>query len=79
MKIIVPTTELRDIGKLDATLRLPMKLRLEHGMKTICAACGKPIKDHFFIGGFKSGHINIMLHETCLDADEPQPCNNDLT
>ncbi len=54
-----------EIGPLDHTVRLPMAARISHGMKTICDACGKPITDEYFIGGFKTGHANLKLHEAC--------------
>ena len=57
----------KDIGPLDATIRLPMASRLKYGVKTVCAVCGKPITDEFFLGGFKKRHRNLMLHEACAD------------
>ncbi len=54
-----------EIGPLDHKLRLPTASRLSVGMKTICDACGEHITDEFFIGGFKTGHANLKLHERC--------------
>jgi hypothetical protein len=73
VKILVQVPQMLDIGRLDATLRLPMALRKQHGMRTVCDACGKPIQEDYFIGGFKKGSRNLLLHEACLPADEPQP------
>jgi hypothetical protein len=73
MQVRKPTTRLTDIGRLDATLRLPTAGRIQKGMKTTCARCGKAITDPTFIAGFKAGHHNLMLHEACMPADEPQP------
>ena len=67
MKIIVPTTKLKDIGELDATRRLPMAGRLRRKMKTICKSCGKPVTDEYFIAGFKKGLPNMIFHESCID------------
>lgn len=55
-----------EIGELDATVRLPTKSRISVGMKTICDACGRPITDEYFIGGFKNGHPNMKFHESCM-------------
>ncbi len=55
-----------EIGEIDHKLRLPTEGRKRHGMKTICDACGKPIEDDFFTGGFKAGRSNMMFHETCV-------------
>lgn len=68
MKIRVPTTRLKDIGPLDTVVRLPTASRKRHGMKTICKRCGRPIEDDNFIGGFKAGQPNVMLHESCWDG-----------
>jgi hypothetical protein len=73
MKIRVPTTRMKDIGTMDATLRLPTAGRIKHGMKTTCCVCGKAITDEFFIGGFKAGERNMMMHEACLPEGEPKP------
>lgn len=73
MKVIVPTTIVKDIGELDATIRLPMALRLKKGMKTTCDRCGKPITDPFFIGGFKAGRHNMLFHESCVPTAELKP------
>ena len=71
MKVLtrVTHTESVDIGALDHRLRLPMAGRVRQGMKTRCDVCGKDITDEFFIGGFKEGHRNLLLHEAC--AEEP--------
>ena len=73
MKITVPTTKVKDIGRLDATLRLPTASRIKRGMKTVCCVCKKPVTDPFFIAGFKSGYPNMIIHETCLPEGEPKP------
>lgn len=44
-----------------------MASRISAGMKTKCDACGKEITDEFFIGGFKAGHANLKLHESCAE------------
>lgn len=66
MKILKRITAKVDIGPLDATLKLPTAARESAGMKTICDACGNAITDEFFIAGFKKGHPNMKLHESCL-------------
>jgi hypothetical protein len=73
VKILIQVPQLTDIGRLDATMRLPMGLRKRLGMRTVCDACGQHINDEYFIVGFKAGSRNILLHEGCLPADEPQP------
>lgn len=70
MKIIVPTTKLKEIGRLDAMIRLPTSGRVNRGMKTICRRCGKPIADDWFIAGFKKGRKNMMFHESCVPIGE---------
>lgn len=65
MKILKQVTRAVEIGGLDNTLRLPTAARISAGMKTTCAACGKPVTDEFFITGFKAGHRNMILHESC--------------
>ena len=67
-KLSVPTRKLKDIGKLDNTLKLPMEGRIRCGMKTICDRCRKPITDEYFVGGFKEGMPNMKFHEKCVDA-----------
>ncbi len=67
MKIIKDMPTEIDIGQLDHKLRLAMSPR--KGMKTVCDACRKPIEDEFFIGGFKSGHRNLILHEACAGEE----------
>jgi len=67
-KISVPTRKLKDIGKLDRTLKLPMHSRIKLGMKTICDRCKKPITDEYFIAGFKKGFPNMKFHEKCVDV-----------
>ena len=69
MKIVVPTTKLKDIGKLDITKKLPMERRIARGMKSICDRCKKPITDEYFIAGFKKGYKNMMFHESCMDDE----------
>ncbi len=63
-----------EIGPLDHTVRLPMAARVAHGMKTVCDACGDPVTDEFFIGGFKAGHANMKLHEACARGEDPAWC-----
>jgi len=65
MKIRKPTTHMVDIGPLDAAIRLPMASRIAAGMRTICDACGQHITDATFVAGFKAGHPNLKLHESC--------------
>jgi hypothetical protein len=59
-----------EIGPLDRALRLPMRLRILHGLKSLCAVCEEQITDEFMIAGFKAGHHNMMMHETCAPADD---------
>ena len=73
MKITVPTTKVKDIGLLDATLRLPTAGRIKRGMKTVCVVCHQPVTDPFFIAGFKAGHPNMIIHEACLPEGETRP------
>ena len=73
MTIITETVSVRrkrSIGRLDHALRLPTASRIKHGMKTICKICSQPITDEFFIGGFKGGERNMILHEACLTPDD---------
>ncbi len=65
MKILKPVMTAVENGDLDFKQRFSNAPRLERGMKTRCAACGKDITDEFFIGGFKAGHQNLILHERC--------------
>jgi hypothetical protein len=65
LKIIVNRPVKIDIGPLDHQVRLPMSGRT--GMSTVCDACGKPITDEFFIGGFQAGRKNLKLHEGCAE------------
>jgi hypothetical protein len=74
MKILKSMPVPVDIGPLDHKLRLPMAGRMARGMKTTCDACGKAITDEFFIGGFKTGHANLKLHEACADGQDPDWC-----
>jgi hypothetical protein len=67
VKILVNRPVKIDIGPLDHKVRLPMSSRIAAGMKTICDACGKPITDEFFIGGFQAGRKNLKLHEGCAE------------
>lgn len=67
-KIIVPTTKLKDIGKLDQLQRYPMAGRIKAEMKTTCSRCGKPVTDEFFVAGFKKGMPNMIFHEGCVDT-----------
>jgi hypothetical protein len=67
MKVIVNRAVKIEIGPLDHAVRLPMAGRIRAGMKTNCDACGEPITDEFFIGGFKAGHKNLKLHEGCSE------------
>lgn len=67
-KISVPTRRLKDIGKLDNIVRLPMSGRIKLGMKTICDRCRKPITDKYFVRGFKKGLPNMKFHEKCVDV-----------
>lgn len=67
MKIMKDMPVKVDIGPLDHKLRLPMSSRKARGMKTVCDACRKSIDDEFFIGGFKEGHRNLILHESCAE------------
>ncbi len=69
MTILKPRIMPVEIGPLDHKVRLPMASRIAHGMKTKCDACGKPIIDEFFIGGFKAGHPNMKLHESCAGGE----------
>lgn len=70
----VAIQRIRDIGKLDNTLDLPMKSRLHAGLKTVCDACGKSITGERFVVGFKKGHRNMTFHPECLE--EGGPCKN---
>lgn len=72
MTILVNRLVPVEIGPLDNTLRLPMAARRARGLKTVCVACGKPITDDFFIGGFKAGHPNMILHEACAALEGGQ-------
>ncbi len=65
MKIIKDMPVSVDIGTLDHKIRLPVESR--SGMNIICDACRNPIEDKFFIGGFKTGHRNLILHESCAE------------
>lgn len=56
-----------EIGPLDHALRLETSGRKRLGMKTPCSKCGKPIEEDHFVGGFKKGHRNLLLHEDCCD------------
>ena len=73
MNILIPATVVKDIGRLDATLRLPTAPRTGHHMATICCICGQQIEDETFLAGFKLGYPNMILHEACLPEGEPKP------
>lgn len=66
-KIIVQTTKLKDIGPLDFVKEFPTAGRIQHGMKTICDRCRKPITDSVFVGGFKKGMPNMKFHKGCVE------------
>ena len=68
MKIIQQRPVAVEIGPLDHALQLPMSGRILYGMKTICDACRKPITDAHFVLGFKTGHRNMMFHESCAES-----------
>jgi hypothetical protein len=55
---------------LKALLRLPCKPRREHGLRTVCDACGLEIEEDSFLGGFADGHKNMLFHESCVPAEE---------
>jgi hypothetical protein len=67
MKVLEQTWREKEIGALDGALYLPMAGRLRAKMKTTCAACRTAITEEFFIGGFKSGMPNLLLHVGCTD------------
>jgi hypothetical protein len=57
-----------DIGPLDHTRRLPMARRLSRGLRTVCDVCREHITDEYFVAGFKAGHPNLTMHESCAPA-----------
>lgn len=68
MLIRVRTITLQDIGDLDKVARLPISLRNQLGMKTICNHCGQQVKGDHFIGGFQEGRANMIFCEDCWDG-----------
>jgi hypothetical protein len=67
MKVRMPSIRMQDVGALEHVHALPTAPRIRHGMKTTCAACGKPIVSAFFYAGFAQGQPNRMFHFACLD------------
>lgn len=81
MKVLKPTTHLVEIGEPWAAGRLPTGPRIQLGMKTTCAICGKAITDDHFIVALVHGNQNLKLHERCCPADvvmTAKPCQCDL-
>lgn len=49
----------------DGIESLPMSGRLKHGIKSKCFFCKQDITDNTFVAGFKQGHKNVLMHESC--------------
>lgn len=65
------TVRFRSNVTLTALLRLPAEGRRRRGQNMTCDACGRQIDDEFFLGGFATGHKNMLLHESCVpEADK---------
>lgn len=67
MRVRKQVTQMVEIGPVTAAIRLPMKSRISHGMKTICDACGQSITDEYFAGVFVTGEANKKLHLACCE------------
>lgn len=53
----------------DGTESLPMTGRIKHGMKSKCFFCKADILDPTFKAGFKTGHKNVLMHESCYNEE----------
>jgi hypothetical protein len=67
MRILVSEMMLTDVGPLDGALRLPTEARRRNGQRTQCVCCGTEVVSEYFIAGFKHGHANMILCESCPD------------
>ena len=54
----------------DKHIRLPTESRNRIGLRTECNWCREIIEEKFFIGAFKEGKANVMLHELCFKKIE---------
>ncbi len=58
------------IFPLGGTESLPMDGRIKRGIKSLCFFCKTDIVDPTFVVGFKQGHKNVLMHQSCFEDEQ---------